>query len=150
MKSLHVYQSCSILFLMQVPMCLWNFMIGSLDLLRIDLHDIMTCDAWSFLNSKSWRIFILKRKREAALIHAQLYQILSRAIHIDDIVWTHVATFYILSLIKHHCLLRLIIHPGTLVIHVHIHWTKSIKCGSQAALHPPERKRKRVTNFLLE
>jgi hypothetical protein len=39
-------------------------------------------------------------------------------------------------------------HPGTLVIHENIYQTKLMNCGSQAALHPPERKRKHVTTLL--
>jgi hypothetical protein len=46
MKSLHVYQTVfEFYFICKSTLCLWNFMIGSPNLLFIDLHDIMTCEA---------------------------------------------------------------------------------------------------------
>jgi hypothetical protein len=107
-------------------------------------------DLWGmiFPNSKSWRIFIVKMKSEETLIHAQFYQNLSRTIHMHP--WyslIHRAIIYTLRLIKHHCLWNLVMYPDTLVIHEHVHQTKSMNCGSQVALHPL--KKEQVTILLV-
>jgi hypothetical protein len=42
-------QRCLSFISYEITLCLWNFIIGSFDLLLIDLHDIMTCEICSFL-----------------------------------------------------------------------------------------------------
>jgi hypothetical protein len=46
MESLYVYQRVfEFYFICKSTLCLWNFIIGSLDVLFIDLHDKITSEA---------------------------------------------------------------------------------------------------------
>jgi hypothetical protein len=148
MKSLHVYQRYL------------SFISNSSTYVPLELYDRIT---WSFAYWPSWyndmwdMIFLIQRLGESYFENGKVRQLsfmlnLAKS-YLEPYIcmiqfWAHIAIFYILSLIKHHCLLRHVIHSSTLVIHIHIHRTKSIKCGSQVDLHPPERKRKWVRNHL--
>ena len=94
-----------------------------------------------FPDSKPWRILFWKWKSEATLIHAQHCQVLSKAIHIHDTILNphnYLLHFWALSnfLPFRTCMFFLALWSLTNTSHE----IKSIKCGSQTALHPPEKK----------
>jgi hypothetical protein len=125
-----------------------DFMIGSLDPLLFGLHDTMTCETCSFLIQRLGVTYFENEKWG----NSHSCSTLPRPIQSHTYTWYSFEptelSYTSLSLIKHRCLLSNVMHPCTLVIHVHVDQTKSTKCGSQAALHPPERKRERVRNNL--
>ena len=80
---------------MQVPNCLWNSCLGSLDRLFIALYDIMT---WSYASSwlKVLEVFISKAQNQASS-YAQLCQYPFQSYTYK---FKHIATFRIVSLLK--------------------------------------------------